>query len=457
MAGTLYANPLFASGMASVLDSFLGGNPREAAAAELYAAQAANENDTRMYRQQIGEMGDEQDLAGMMVRALQAGDDFSRNAPKIASSIAATPGSGYSPAAADRLAVGTGTQTAGGTFTGLADTLANALTQTGMNASSRERIATADRDAEIGLAREGHQAFATALRGVNPAAQGALERLQGVVGPLKINSAYRDPEHNAKVGGAKNSQHTHGNAFDVDVSGMSLQGREELIRKAREAGFKGIGVYDNSLHFDIGPERAWGPSYGRDSLPEWAQDDVLAPTGGGEQESIIDPRALELLIAGGAPGVTGNQSRILGGIADLMMPDDPFGADVDDADVPTLSAGGRTALLKALGDDTPPEVAMRIVADVDQLLAQGMSENEALAYALQPSNQRRGADVVDDGWLWDSIEPGAIEGLNLPGQAPVGDDVAAALQEARDAIKAGAPAEAVIAELRRMGYDPAGL
>lgn len=112
----------------------------------------------------------------------------------------------------------------------------------------------------------------------------ALEESLGF--PLKVNSGYRDPAHNEAVGGAKNSQHTHGNAFDVDVSGMSVEQRQEVIRKARAAGFSGVGVYANALHFDVGGDRAWGPSYGRESLPEWAAEAVRAPIG--EQPSAWD-------------------------------------------------------------------------------------------------------------------------------------------------------------------------
>lgn len=110
------------------------------------------------------------------------------------------------------------------------------------------------------------------LDGLSPEAAAALYRLDEMTGgnmKSRITSAYRSPEHNAKVGGAKHSQHIHGNAFDFNVSDMSEAERLALIEQAREAGFRGVGVYDNALHFDVGPERAWGPSYSSDSLPAW--------------------------------------------------------------------------------------------------------------------------------------------------------------------------------------------
>ena len=127
------------------------------------------------------------------------------------------------------------------------------------------------------------------LHGMTPNALAAWDRLNGAWGkPLSVNSAYRDPEHNRKVGGAKNSQHTHGNAFDVDVSSLSPDQRQELVRQARASGFNGIGVYQNALHFDTAGRRAWGPSYGRNSLPDeyaWLLDDAEAP-----QERAQEPQ-----------------------------------------------------------------------------------------------------------------------------------------------------------------------
>lgn len=119
------------------------------------------------------------------------------------------------------------------------------------------------------------------MAGLTPEAQAAWQRLtQSWSQPLAITSGYRDPAHNASVGGARNSQHTHGNAFDIDVSGLSLQDRLALADAARAAGFQGFGFYDNSLHFDVGAPRAWGPSYSRDSIPGWAADWVGQNIGG---------------------------------------------------------------------------------------------------------------------------------------------------------------------------------
>lgn len=97
---------------------------------------------------------------------------------------------------------------------------------------------------------------------------------------FNIVSAYRSPKRNKKAGGAKKSQHMHGNAIDIDVSGLSKAERLDLIKTASANGFTGIGVYNNSLHFDVGGRRAWGPSYKSDSIPGWAKDTIGQHLGG---------------------------------------------------------------------------------------------------------------------------------------------------------------------------------
>ena len=107
--------------------------------------------------------------------------------------------------------------------------------------------------------------------GMSEAALAAWSGLTDAWGqPLTVTSAYRDPKRNEEVGGANNSQHMHGNAYDVDTSNLSYEERLALADAAWNAGFRGIGFYDNSMHFDVADPRAWGPSYSRDSIPEWA-------------------------------------------------------------------------------------------------------------------------------------------------------------------------------------------
>ena len=48
-----------------------------------------------------------------------------------------------------------------------------------------------------------------------------LESLRALLGkPISVNSAYRSPEVNAAIRGSKTSQHCHGTAADIRVSGM---------------------------------------------------------------------------------------------------------------------------------------------------------------------------------------------------------------------------------------------
>lgn len=182
----------------------------------------------------------------------------------------------------------------------------------------------------------------TTAPGISAGADTAWRSLQADWGrPLKVNSAYRSPEHNAKVGGAKNSQHIHGNAFDVDVSGLSQDERIDIITRARKAGFRGIGVYDNALHFDVGADRAWGASYSRDSLPAWAAGAVSAPVGGGAapdwqpttlrngdgklESRLYSPMAGPILQAhNAAAGVAYTSEVMLKGMTDLMQMSEQF-------------------------------------------------------------------------------------------------------------------------------------
>jgi uncharacterized protein YcbK (DUF882 family) len=72
--------------------------------------------------------------------------------------------------------------------------------------------------------------------------------------PLVINSAYRDPVYNAKIGGAPLSMHKQGRAFDISLKGHD---KDELVQAARLIGFGGIAYAKTFIHVDTGRVRTW--------------------------------------------------------------------------------------------------------------------------------------------------------------------------------------------------------
>lgn len=98
----------------------------------------------------------------------------------------------------------------------------------------------------------------------------ALDRLQALrdrLGkPLILRSAYRSPEHNRAVGGAKASKHMAGTAFDIAMSNHDPSAFEAA---AREVGFLGFGFYPRSgfMHIDLGPARQWGERFPVRAVP----------------------------------------------------------------------------------------------------------------------------------------------------------------------------------------------
>lgn len=84
----------------------------------------------------------------------------------------------------------------------------------------------------------------------------ALQRARSLAqAPFRITSAYRDPQHNARVGGAPLSKHKEGHAFDIALDGHD---KDDLIQVLYEAGFRGLGVsYMTFVHADLGRTRRW--------------------------------------------------------------------------------------------------------------------------------------------------------------------------------------------------------
>ncbi|WP_347267881.1 D-Ala-D-Ala carboxypeptidase family metallohydrolase [Paracoccus sp. (in: a-proteobacteria)] len=128
---------------------------------------------------------------------------------------------------------------------------------------------------------------------INEDALNRLQELRVTLGkPLIVNSAYRSPEHNKAVGGAKASMHLEARAFDIS---MANHDPETFIAAARKAGFKGIGTYprSNFIHIDTGPARSWG-----DPFP--ARASSFAPDQAPAREHLAESRTLK---GSGAAGI----------------------------------------------------------------------------------------------------------------------------------------------------------
>jgi hypothetical protein len=126
----------------------------------------------------------------------------------------------------------------------------------------------------------------------------ALNRLQNLRDylnkPLILTSAYRSPQHNRAVGGAKNSMHMQGIAFDVR---MENHDPHEFEAAARHVGFKGFGYYPKSgfMHIDTGPARSWGTPWPK-TATGWPTEVARRP------EKVTDDREAQAAAGAGAAG-----------------------------------------------------------------------------------------------------------------------------------------------------------
>jgi zinc D-Ala-D-Ala carboxypeptidase len=130
----------------------------------------------------------------------------------------------------------------------------------------------------------------------------ALDRLQALRdklgAPLIVHSAYRSPAYNLKIGGAKQSMHLQGAAFDIS---MANHDPESFEKAARSIGFTGFGFYprQNFMHIDIGRARQWG-----DPFPPRASRSGRAARFADEpprlRETLTESRTMK---GGGAAGV----------------------------------------------------------------------------------------------------------------------------------------------------------
>ena len=88
-----------------------------------------------------------------------------------------------------------------------------------------------------------------------------LQVLRDEVGQtIIINSGYRSPAWNRKIGGAKNSMHIKAMASDLVCVGLTPKQLKAVIERLIKTGKMkngGIGLYPSFVHYDIGAVRRW--------------------------------------------------------------------------------------------------------------------------------------------------------------------------------------------------------
>ena len=72
---------------------------------------------------------------------------------------------------------------------------------------------------------------------------------------VTINSGYRTPQYNAKVGGVAHSQHCYGTAADITVQGQKPAAVAAYARQLMPD-WGGVGIYDSFTHIDVRKTKA---------------------------------------------------------------------------------------------------------------------------------------------------------------------------------------------------------
>lgn len=73
--------------------------------------------------------------------------------------------------------------------------------------------------------------------------------------PVFINSGYRTPLHNEKIGGAKFSQHIYGRAADIVVDGVKPEVVYNFLCEVFPKSY-GFGLYSSFVHVDCRKNKA---------------------------------------------------------------------------------------------------------------------------------------------------------------------------------------------------------
>jgi uncharacterized protein YcbK (DUF882 family) len=75
--------------------------------------------------------------------------------------------------------------------------------------------------------------------------------------PIIVHCVNRCSQHNAVVGGVKNSLHREGMACDCHVKKMPIKELHAIALSSEDILTGGIGIYDWGIHVDVGAKKTW--------------------------------------------------------------------------------------------------------------------------------------------------------------------------------------------------------
>ena len=110
--------------------------------------------------------------------------------------------------------------------------------------------------------------------------------------PVKINSAYRTPAYNKKVGGVSSSQHVKGTACDIAVEGVP----PKAVAAYLEAMFpdSGIGLYDTFVHIDTRGRKSYWKDTGSNVVSTFGQGKLYEKYKAAKQDTEKQPEEEEM-------------------------------------------------------------------------------------------------------------------------------------------------------------------
>ena len=108
--------------------------------------------------------------------------------------------------------------------------------------------------------RDGCPMPASARENIEALVENVLDAVRERFGkPIRVNSGYRCPKHNAEVGGVPNSQHMRGEAADIAPAGFKSSKVQEFKSELERMGkiIEQLGNFDQLIYYPTFVHVSW--------------------------------------------------------------------------------------------------------------------------------------------------------------------------------------------------------